>query len=128
MAVCPLGRIRTMARILRVLFCSLRLICPACQHGRMFRTFFTMNVRCPVCGVIFERDAGEVTGGIAINTIVTATMAFGGASLAFFTDVPLLPLLAILMIATVVFPLWFYRYARSLWTGVLFLTGSIFED
>jgi uncharacterized protein (DUF983 family) len=94
----------------------------------MFRSFFTMNVRCPVCGVIFERDAGEVTGGIAINTIVTATMTFAGASLAFFTDVPLLPLLAILMIATIAFPMWFYRYARSLWTGVLYLTGSIFED
>jgi uncharacterized protein (DUF983 family) len=94
----------------------------------MFRSFFTMNVRCPVCGVIFERDAGEVTGGIAINTIVTATMAFAGASLAFFTDIPLLPLLTILMLATIAFPLWFYRYARSLWTGVLYLTGSIFED
>jgi hypothetical protein len=32
------------------------------------------------------------------------------------------------MIATIAFPMWFYRYARSLWTGVLYLTGSIFED
>ncbi len=87
-----------------------------------------MNVRCPVCGVIFERDAGEVTGGIAINTIVTALLTISGATLAFFTDIPLLPLLAGLMIVSVLFPLWFYRYARALWTGILYLTGSMFED
>lgn len=117
-----------MGRISRVLLCCIRLICPACQHGRMFRSYFTMNVRCPVCGVIFERDAGEVTGGIAINTVVTATFAVCGAALAFFTDIPLLPLLAGLVIATVLFPLWFYRHARGLWTGVIYLTGSMYED
>jgi uncharacterized protein (DUF983 family) len=94
----------------------------------MFRTFFTMNIRCPVCGVVFERDAGEVTGGIAINTIVTALITISGAALAFVSDIPLLPLLATLIIITIVFPLWFYRHARALWTGVLYLTGSMFED
>jgi len=94
----------------------------------MFRSLFTMNVRCPVCGVIFERDVGEVTGGIAINTIVTSTLTIGGAALALFTDIPLLPLLSVLIIVTIAFPLWFYRHARGLWTGVLYLTGSMFED
>jgi hypothetical protein len=94
----------------------------------MFRSLFTMNVRCPICAVIFERDAGEVTGGMAINAVVTSLLAVGGASAAFFTDVPLLPLLAGLVLATILFPLWFYRHARGMWVGVLYLTGSIYED
>ncbi len=117
-----------MGRVLSVLWCCAHLMCPACRHGRMFRGYFTMNVRCPVCGIIFERDAGEVTGGMAINAVLTASLAVFGAAFAFFTDVPLMPLLFGLMIVTVVFPLWFYRRARAIWTGILYLTGSIFED
>ena len=117
-----------MAKIARTLFDGLRLICPACRSGRMFRGLFRMNVRCPVCGIIFERDAGEVTGGMAINAVLTATLAVSGAALAFITDVPILPLLAILMAATIIFPLWFYRHARGLWVAILYLTGSINED
>jgi uncharacterized protein (DUF983 family) len=117
-----------MGRFLRVLRCSARLVCPACERGKMFRSFFVMHVRCPVCGVIFERDAGEVTGGMAINAVLTATLAVCGATSAFFTDIPIAPLLTILVIATIVFPLWFYRHARAFWTGILYLTGSMFED
>ncbi len=117
-----------MRRIGRVLLSCVRLICPACGRGRMFRSLFTMNVRCPVCGLIFERDAGEVTGGIAINTIVTMLITLSGAALAFLTDIPIGPLLIGLVLLTILFPLWFYRHARSLWTGVLYLTGSIDES
>ncbi|HMO57457.1 MAG TPA: DUF983 domain-containing protein [Roseiflexaceae bacterium] len=116
-----------MRRICRILFQSLCLICPACQRGRMFRSWFRMNIRCPVCGIIFERDAGEVTGGVAINTLVTLTIAVCGAALAFSTKIPVLLLLAVLSVLTILFPLWFYRHARSLWVGILYLTGSIDE-
>ncbi len=95
----------------------------------MFRSLFTMNVRCPVCGVIFERDAGEVTGGIAINTMVTCTLVvLAAAYLALFTDIPALPLIGLLALLTVGFSLLFYRHARGLWASILYLTGSIFED
>ncbi len=88
-----------MLRILYILALGLFLICPACRRGRMFRSRFVMNVRCPVCGVIFERDAGEVTGGMAINMTLTSLIAVVGD-----------------------------RHARGLWTSILYLTGSIFED
>jgi uncharacterized protein (DUF983 family) len=117
-----------MLRTLRILTQSLLLICPACRHGRMFRSFFKMNVRCPACGVIFERDAGEITGGMAINSTLTMCIGFLGAALAFFSDIPLIPLTGGLLLVTVAFPLWFYRHARGLWVGILYLTGSMFED
>lgn len=117
-----------MLRILRILCQSICLRCPACQHGRMFRSRFRMNIRCPVCGIIFERDSGEITGGIAINTVATSTLAVFGAALAFFTKIPVLLLIAVLAVITILFPLWFYRHARGLWAGILYVTGSIFED
>jgi len=118
-----------MRRILRILTQGLLLICPACQHGRMFRSLFTMNVRCPVCGVIFERDAGEVTGGIAINTMVTCVLVLlAAAYMALFSSIPVLPLIGLLGLFTVAFSLLFYRHARGLWASILYLTGSIFED
>ncbi len=119
----------SMLRILRILSLGLLLICPACRHGRMFRSLFTMNVRCPVCGVIFERDAGEVTGGMAINMTLTSTIGFvGGGLLGFFTDLPPIVLIVVVGSVTLAFGLLFYRHARGLWTSILYLTGSIFED
>jgi uncharacterized protein (DUF983 family) len=95
----------------------------------MFRSHFRMNVRCPVCGVIFERDAGEVTGGMAINMTLTSLIALvGGGLLAVFTDLPVVLLILVIGVITVAFGLWFYRRARGLWTSILYLTGSIFED
>jgi uncharacterized protein (DUF983 family) len=117
-----------MGRILRVLRLAILLRCPACERGRMFRSLFTMNVRCPTCGVIFERDAGEVTGGMAINSVATSAIAVAGATLAWVSDVPVWALIGALVVISTLFALWFYRHARALWTGILFLTGSMFED
>lgn len=117
-----------MRRIVRVLLQSFLLTCPACQHGQMFRSRFKMNVRCPACGVIFERDGGEVTGALAINVTMTMGIALIGSIAAFSSEIPVLPLLSILSAIVIVFPLWFYRHARGLWIGIIYLTGSMFED
>lgn len=117
-----------MFRTIRVLIQSTSLTCPACQHGRMFRSLSKMNVRCPKCGVIFERDSGEITGAMAINATVTMTLDFMGAGTIFFVDVPISMLLLSLTAFTVVFPIWFYRHSRGLWVGIIYLTGSMFED
>jgi uncharacterized protein (DUF983 family) len=118
-----------MLRILRIFIDGLLLTCPVCRRGRMFSSLFTMNRRCPNCGVVFERDVGERTGGMAITMVVTSTIAVAvGGVTAMFTTFPLLPLLLILGLFTVVFGLLFYRHARGLWTSFLYITGSMFED
>src|SRR5687768_1199612 len=118
-----------MRRAIRILLCGLLLTCPACRYGRMFRSLWTMNLRCPVCGVIFERDAGEVTGGMAINMTLTSLIALvGGGLLGVLTDIPAVLLIVLVGAVTVAVGLLFYRHARGLWTSILYLTGSIFED
>ena len=117
-----------MFRVLRVLYVTMLLRCPACQRGRMFRSLFQMNVRCPVCGVVFERDAGEVTGAMAINTALMSLIAIIGAVLAIITTIPTGWLIGGTAAVMIFFGVFFYRHARAVWVGVLFLTGAIFED
>ena len=117
-----------MWRVLRILCVTMLLRCPACQRGQMFRTLFQMNVRCPVCGVVFERDAGEVTGAMAINTALMSIMAIVGAVLAIITDIPTGWLIGGTATVMIFFGVFFYRHARAVWVGILFLTGAIFED
>jgi uncharacterized protein (DUF983 family) len=117
-----------MFRVLRVLYVTMLLRCPACQRGRMFRSLFQMNVRCPVCGVVFERDAGEVTGAMAINTALMSLIAIIGAVLAIITTIPTGWLIGGTAAVMIFFGVFFYRHARAVWVGILFLTGAIFED
>jgi uncharacterized protein (DUF983 family) len=117
-----------MFRVLRVLYVTMLLRCPACQRGRMFRSLFQMNVRCPVCSVVFERDAGEVTGAMAINTALMSLIAIIGAVLAIITTIPTGWLIGSTAAVMIFFGVFFYRHARAVWVGILFLTGAIFED
>jgi hypothetical protein len=52
----------------------------------------------------------------------------GGGLLGVLTELPALVLIAIVGVITVAVGLLFYRHARGLWTSILYLTGSIFED
>ncbi len=117
-----------MLRIIRVLWLTLWLRCPACQRGHMFRTLFRMNVRCPVCGVVFERDHGEITGGMAINTVLVLLIAVVGAVVSVVTDYSAWLIIGITAVVMTIVGVLFYRHARALWIGILYLTGSMFED
>jgi uncharacterized protein (DUF983 family) len=42
----------------------LKQLCPACGKGHVFASRFTMNPRCPVCNLKFERGPGYFTGAM----------------------------------------------------------------
>jgi uncharacterized protein (DUF983 family) len=98
---------------------ALRLRCPVCGRGKVFRSLMGMNPRCDVCGLWFEPEPGYFLGSIYFNYFVTALIA---------TAVYLAPMLAggrsplwLLIAVTifcVLFPLVFFRYARCLWLGL----------
>lgn len=97
---------------------ALRLRCPLCGQGRLFRGWLAMRESCPHCGVKFEREPGFFLGSIYVNyglTAVIATAAF--MVLRFGWDAPKTPLLIGAIAFTVVFPLLLFPWARSLWLG-----------
>ena len=106
-------------RLTRALGRAIRLRCPRCGATPLFRGWFRMAESCALCGLKFERAQGYFVGAIYVNYAVTTIIAVGG----FFLLWGLLGLstraqLLVLVPIVLVFPLWFFRYSRSLWLAL----------
>jgi uncharacterized protein (DUF983 family) len=105
-------------RIRTILWRSLRLRCPRCGRGKLFRGWFAMHKRCDSCGLVFEREPGFFLGSIYFNYGVTAMIVTASYFALYFTKaLPDRVILWSLAAFCVLFPLWFFRYARALWMG-----------
>ena len=95
---------------------GLRLRCPACGEGKLFAGLLSMNDPCQSCGRKFDREPGYLLGSIYFNYGVTALLVvilyFG---LYFTQAMTNSGRLLTLGIFSLMFPLWFFRYARALW-------------
>jgi uncharacterized protein DUF983 len=97
---------------------ALRLRCPLCGRGELFRRWLVMHANCPHCGVKFEREPGFFLGSIYINYGLTALIvAIGYPLLLFGWHVPETPLLVGAVAFVVLFPVLLFPWARSLWLG-----------
>jgi len=106
-----------------------RLRCPVCGAGRLFRGWFRMHSHCDRCGLKFERAPGYFLGSIYFNYGVTTLLlvvAYAGLYVSSRLAPEKLPqfllptskyLIWLFVAGAVCFPLWFFRYARSLWLG-----------
>lgn len=75
-----------------------------------------MNANCPHCGIRFEREPGYWLGSIYFNYGLTAMIVTASYFAFYFSEVlPQWAVMAILLAFCVVFPLWFFRYARCIW-------------
>ena len=88
-------------RAARIAHRAIALSCPRCGGTKLFSGWFAMRASCALCGLYFERAQGYWVGGIYINYGATVTIAIW---------IPFLLL----------FPLWFFRYSRSLWLALEF--------
>jgi uncharacterized protein (DUF983 family) len=113
----PVGS--TVDRLRQALARALRLRCPRCGRAPLFRSWFAMNTVCAVCDLKFERAQGYWVGAIYINYAVTTVIAVAGYFAAWrWLDAPLAWQLGVWGTFTVLFPLWFFRYSRSVWLAV----------
>jgi rubredoxin len=95
-----------------------RLRCPVCGRGKQFNGWFRMRASCEACGYSYQREPGYFLGSIYINYGLTALLVTVGFFVGFFAlDISPELLLIGLTFFCVAFPLWFFRYARSLWMG-----------
>lgn len=75
-----------------------------------------MTPSCPLCGLRFERAQGYWVGAIYVSYGVTTVIALAGAlTLWRFADVSPARQLWFWLAFVALFPLWFFRYSRSLW-------------
>jgi uncharacterized protein (DUF983 family) len=112
-------RYRSMARskpIAALWWRALRLRCPACGATPIFRGWFAMHEACPACGRRFNRDPGYLLGSIYFNYGITAVLVVGMYFAMYFRDwLDDRGRLVVLSLFTILFPIWFFRYARAFW-------------
>lgn len=97
---------------------ALLLRCPKCGRGKLFRGPFTMHDACSNCGRPFDRGPGFFLGSIYFNYGITAILVIVIYFTCFFTEILTdRQLLVTLSIFALIFPLWFFRYARALWVA-----------
>ena len=95
--------------------------CARCGSRHLFRRWFTMVPDCPRCGLHFERESGYWTGALAINTILVGglfTIVFVIALVLTVPDVPVAPLLAIVVPIVLIGPLVAYPFSKTLWVAI----------
>ncbi|GIW96566.1 MAG: hypothetical protein KatS3mg110_4607 [Pirellulaceae bacterium] len=99
----------------RILTRAVRLRCPACGHERLY-SGWAMRRSCPKCGLNWQREPGFYLGSIYINYGLTALLlAIVYPLLLFGGWASNQQLLAGALVFCLIFPIWFHRYARSLW-------------
>jgi len=97
----------------------LRMRCPRCLRGKLFRGVFDMWERCPQCGFVFERESGYFTGAMYASTLITLPLVFGLFGIMWlFSSKTILAAEVLLLVTTLLtlplIPLVF-RYSRTLW-------------
>ena len=105
--------------ILAMLGHGLRLRCPRCGVGSLYRRPFKMNEQCANCALKFEREQGYFVGAIYINYAATIAIAVPGFFLLDeLTKLTIDQQLALWVPFAVIFPLLFFPHSRILWLAV----------
>lgn len=78
-----------------------------------------MLVRCPVCRLRWEREQGYFVGAIYLNYAATVLIVMAGYfGVSHFAGLSVGQHLGLWGAFSVVFPLWFFRYSKSLWLAL----------
>jgi uncharacterized protein (DUF983 family) len=107
----------------RILGRGLARHCPRCGAGHLFHHWFTMVETCPRCRLRFEREEGYWAGALAVNFAVTGfvfIVVFVTAIALTAPDIPVGPLLAILLPLATVLPIVGYPFSKTIWLAIDF--------
>lgn len=105
-------------RFWKLLGRAVRLRCPRCGQGKMFHSWFRMKPACDSCQLPFAREPGYFLGSIYFNYGLTALLVVATYFPLYFSGwVTSQQLLWGELVFSILFPLWFFRYARCLWVG-----------
>ena len=94
-----------------------RLQCPICGKGKLFRGYFDSPVSCPSCGYFFMRESGYFLPHVAIGYGFTVLVSLGSWPVLYYV----LGLrnaaatLSIMVAVALLFGIWFVRYSKALW-------------
>lgn len=98
---------------------AMQLTCPRCGEEKMFSGLFRMKRQCRHCGLKYEREPGYFLGSIYVNYGLTAVVtSFSYMFLRFGLDIGNWYILPWLLTFCILFPTFFFRYARAYWLAM----------
>jgi len=98
----------------------LRLRCPICGKGELFRGYFDSPERCAKCWYFFMRESGYFLPHVPIGYGFTVLLSLGTWPLLYFVfgvrnaAVTLTAMIAV----AVLFGVWFIRYSKVIWLAL----------
>ena len=103
----------------RIIYYGLKLRCPECGFGRLYRAIFRMEAHCHFCGLPFTREQGYFIGAIYLNVIATQGILLGTALVYIMTLHQFdRRLVMVLLVLCATLPLLFFHHSRSLWLAI----------
>jgi len=98
----------------------LKLLCPVCEKGKLFRGYFDSPARCPNCGYFFMRETGYFLPHVPIGYGFTVLIALGTWPLLRFVFGVQSPSVTLFVIVSTafLFGIWFIRYSKMLWLAL----------
>ena len=87
----------------------------------MFSGWFAMRDRCTSCDLVFQREHGQILGGVTLNLVVTlGTMLLVFLAFAVLTwpDIPIGLLTAVTAGIVIVFPVALLPSSRAVWIAL----------
>ena len=98
---------------------AVRLRCPRCGEGELFRNWFTMHPTCDHCHLRYERAPGYFLGSTYVNYgFIALTMTVMYMGLHFGAEISNQWLAGPLIAYCTVVPLILFRHARSWWLAM----------
>ena len=106
-------------RAKRILLRGVKLRCPECGLGRLYRSPFRMDTHCEYCDLIYEREQGYFIGAIYLNVIATESLLLGTLLIyGVLTGKVNQTILTVLIVLALTLPLVFFHHSRSLWLAI----------
>jgi hypothetical protein len=88
-----------------------------------------MNDHCSACDEKFEREPGQWFGAIYINLALTvAVILTGFAITGSYTTLSVAQQSRLWTAAAALVPILFFRFAKGLWTSIVFLGEGVYLD
>ena len=99
--------------------------CPNCMQDRIFTGPLKMRTKCRNCHYLYELEQGYFIGAIYVNYATTIFACFILYTIMSFSfSLNLEYLIIILSLFCVVFPIYFFRFSRSLWINIDFFINK----
>jgi uncharacterized protein (DUF983 family) len=102
-----------------VLSRAIRLRCPACGKGPLYKSLLDTYKGCSKCGMLFEREQGYFVGAVYVNVMVTLFLIVS----TYLITIIVAPdydsgVQIVLFVMALAIPLSLFRHARSIWLAL----------